>query len=160
MKIILISLLLMSCATPVYLIDKSSYDAIPKNSTKVVASVSYGADSLYNIVERVFSIDGWPITSNRSAMQISSTGKSIGTGTFMKPLVYIESINNGAVAYFSGEVGLDQNGQIMMQVIAGMQIQQLNPIVFSGSPTNRTDLGFQKLVKMANEIKDVKITYK
>lgn len=134
------------------MIDKTEFDKIPKNSSKVIVETTKTPDSLYYYIEKMFSKDGWEVNSNKSAMQISCKPKSIGSGTLLKPLAYIESSAVGSKVYLTGEVGLDKDGQIMMQALANTQVHEMFAAKYTGSATSRSDLGFQKLVVIAKNI--------
>jgi len=158
MKYLLLLIIVSSCA-PTYLISKGEFNEIPKGSTKVIASVKYPADSLYKVIASVLARDGWPVQSDKNAMQVSSTGKSIGSGTFMKPSVYVESTQSGSRAFFSGQWGLDGTGQVVMQAFTSTSNYGFNQIVFGKTGTSKPDVAFQKLVLLAEQLGSVEITF-
>jgi hypothetical protein len=148
-----------SCASPQYIVGKEEFKKIPKGSRRVIVSTDYPADSLFNVVARILAKDAWPVQSDRTAMQITSLGRSIGSGTFMRPNVFIEPGGSGSKAYFAGEWLLDANGQIVMQSFANKSNYGSSRIVFGKTGTTKTDMAFQKLVMLARKIENGRISY-
>lgn len=158
MKYLLITIVLYSCS-PTYLVSKQEFNEIPKGSKKVIASAKISGDSLFTVVAQIMAKDGWPTQSDRPSMSISSTGKSIGSGTFVKPSIYIENTATGSKAYFSGQWGLDQNGQIVMQAFTNSSNYGFSEIVFGKTGTSKPDVAFQKLLQLAEQVKGVEVTF-
>lgn len=93
-------------------------------------------------------------------MQISSVGRSIGSGTYMIPNIFIEANGSGSKAYFSGEWKLDQSGQVVMQAFTNTTNYSSTRIVFTKTGTTKADAAFQKLVRLAQKIEGSEIAYK
>lgn len=157
-RLLPICLFLLSCS-PVFLVSRSDFEAIPKGARKVIVTVPYSADSLFSSVAKVLSKDGWPVRLEKTAMQINSDGKSIGNGTVLKPVVYIEDNGSSSKAYFSGQWGLDSKGQIAMEVWTGTQNYGFQEVVFMKTGTTKPDVAFQKLVFLAKDIPGGVISY-
>jgi len=144
-----------SCS-PIYMVDKAEFNKIPKGTKKIVVASSLSADSLFTAISRSFSREGWVVKSDKGSMQISAEPKSVGSGTSLKPMVFIE---NGS-AYYSGEWGLDQEGQLMLQSMTrGANTVAFSPIVFERSGTTKNDVAFQGLLLLAKKIPDGAISY-
>lgn len=159
MKYLILLVFVYSCAPSSLLISKDDYKLIPKGSRKVVVDSQLSPDSLLSFCAKALAKDGWPVQSDKTAMQIISLGRSIGRGTFVRPNVFIESTAAGSRAYFSGEWLLDANGQISMQVWTNTSNYGSTRIVFTKNPTTKTDYAYQKLVLLARRIPDGKITH-
>jgi len=142
-----IAILLNACS-PVYLVSKSEFQAIPKGTKKIVVTTTLPQDSLFTIISREFSREGWMVKSDKPSGQISSEGKSVGSGTLLKPFVFIE----GGTAYYSGEWGLDQQGQLMLQSFAKANTVALQPIIFEKSGVTKNDVAFQGLLLLAKKV--------
>lgn len=158
MKYLYLLIFITSC-TPTYLVTKQEFNEIPKGSKKVIAEVKYSPDSLFTNIAKIMAKDGWPLQSDRPSMSMSSTGKSIGSGTFLKPAIYIESTASGSKAYFSGQWGLDANGQIVMQSFTNSSNYGFTEIVFGKTGTSKADVSFQKLLQLAEQLQGVQITF-
>jgi len=156
-KILLASIIaigLQSC-TPIYLVDKSEFASIPKGTKSIQLKTGFSSDSLFTLISRSFSRDGWVVKSDKGSMQISAEAKSVGSGSSLKPLVYIE----GGSAFYSGEWGLDQQGQLMLQSFAGgKNTIASQPIIFEKSGTSKNDVAFQGLILLAKKVPG-EITY-
>ncbi len=143
----LLVIILQSCA-PIYMVSKSEFQQIPKGTKKVVIQTNMSSDSLFTAISKSFSREGWVVKSDKGSMQISAEPKSVGSGTSLKPFVYIED----KTAYYSGEWGLDQQGQIMLQSMTRVNTVALSPIAFQKSGTSKNDVAFQGLVLLAKKI--------
>jgi hypothetical protein len=85
--------------------------------------------------------------------------KSVEGGTLMKIQAFVDDEGNGSSVLFSGDWGLDGNGQIAMKAFAGMTMYSTMPIVFNGRGTTKPDVAFQHMVILAKQL-DGKITYR
>lgn len=159
MKRLLPILLMLSGCTPIYLVSKDEFNKIPYGSEKVIVKVPYSADSLMNTFTRILAADGFPVNTNKIAMQVSSEGRSIGGGTMMKTLIYVEQVGDSSKATMTGAYGLDANGNIAFSSFAGYNSSGTNPAVFSGSPTSKPDLVYQKMVALAKMVPNSSIKY-
>ena len=148
-----ISAMLQSCGS--YLVDKKEVSQIPKGAKKIVINSNYSSDSLFTIISKSFIREGWIIKSNKSSMQISAESKSVGHGTTLTPVVYIE----GGKAYYSGEWGMDYKGQLMIYSFGGPSQLKSEPIKFRRAPSTKNDLAFQGLLLLAKKVPNSKITY-
>ena len=154
----LIALIAVACS-PTYIVTKDEFSEIPKGSTKVTASVHYSADSLFMVASRVLARNGCPVQSDRTAMQIIGGNKSVEGGTVMNCRVFIEPNGTGSTATFSGEWGLNADGQLMQQALTGTSTNSMNKISFGGTGTTKPDVAYQYLVKYAKEIPGSIISY-
>lgn len=158
-KIIIAYTIFLSSCTPIYLISKDDFKKIPTGSTKVIVKVPYSADSLMNTFTRVMASQGFPVNTNKIAMQVSSEGKSIGGGTMMKTLIYFEQIGDSSKATMTGAYGLDATGNIAFSAFAGHNSSGTDVAVFNGSSTSKPDLVYQQMVVFAKAIPDARIIY-
>lgn len=156
---LLIITLFFSACSPIFLVSKNDFKQIPRGSKKVIVNVSYGAGSLFNIISKNFAREGCPVQTDKNAMQIYCNGKSIEGGTLLKAMVFVEPTTSGSQATFSGEWGLNQEGQIAMQAFTKTQIYATSPIVFEQTGTTKADVAFQHLVLMARQIQAGNISY-
>lgn len=152
-------ILLLTACSPLYLVEKNDFQQIPKGSKKVIVNVSYATDSLFKIVSKNFAREGCPVQTDKNAMQIFCNGKSVEGGTLLKAMAFVEPTTTGSQVVFSGEWGLNQEGQIMMQAFTNTQIYATSPIVFEKNGTSKTDVAFQHLVLFARQIENGTISY-
>ncbi|MCF2517134.1 hypothetical protein [Dyadobacter sp. CY351] len=138
---------LFSCS-PIYMVSKSEFQQIPKGTKKIVIQTEMADDSLFTIISKSFSREGWVVKSDKGSMQISAEPKSVGSGTALKPFVFIEDKK----AYYSGEWGLDQKGQLMMQSMVRANTVAFEPIAFERSGITKNDVAFQGLLLLAKKI--------
>ena len=155
---ILTALTLISC-TPIILLQQTEFNEIPVGSKMVFVTVDYSKDSLFNRVSKSFARYGCPVKSDKGAMQVLCDGKSVEGGTLMKIQAFVDDEGNGSSVLFSGDWGLDGNGQIAMKAFAGMTMYSTMPIVFNGRGTTKPDVAFQHMVILAKQL-DGKITYR
>ena len=155
---ILTAFTLISC-TPIILLQQTEFNEIPVGSKSVFITVNYSKDSLFNRVSKSFARYGCPVKSDRAAMQVLCDGKSVEGGTLMKIQAFVDDEGNGSSVLFSGDWGLDGNGQIAMKAFAGMTMYSTMPIVFNGRGTTKPDVAFQHMVILAKQL-DGKITYR
>ncbi|TRX37999.1 hypothetical protein FNW52_03615 [Flavobacterium sp. ZT3R18] len=152
-------ILLLTACSPLYLVGKNDFQQIPKGSKKVIVNVSYATDSLFKIVSKNFAREGCPVQTDKNAMQIYCNGKSVEGGTLLKAMAFVEPTATGSQVIFSGEWGLNQEGQIMMQAATNIQYNATSPIVFEKNGTSKTDVAFQYLVLFARQIENGNISY-
>ena len=146
--LLIVAIFLYACA-PTYLVSKSEFQSIPKGTKKIIVKTEISSDSLFTLISKSFSREGWVVKSDKGSMQISAEPKSVGSGTALKPFVYIED----KTAYYSGEWGLDQKGQLMMQsMVRGVNTVAFEPIIFERFGTTKNDVAFQGLVLLAKTI--------
>lgn len=155
---ILTAFTLISC-TPIILLQQTEFNEIPVGSKMVFVTVDYSKDSLFNRVSKSFARYGCPVKSDRGAMQVICDGKSVEGGTLMKLQAFVDDEGNGSSVLFSGDWGLDANGQIAMKAFGGMTMYSTMPIVFNGRGTTKPDIAFQHMVILAKQL-DGKITYR
>jgi len=155
---ILTAFTLISC-TPIILLQQTEFNEIPVGSKMVFVTVDYSKDSLFNRVSKSFARYGCPVKSDKGAMQVLCDGKSVEGGTLMKIQAFVDDEGNGSSVLFSGDWGLDGNGQIAMKAFAGMTMYSTMPIVFNGRGTTKPDVAFQHMVILAKQL-DGKITYR
>jgi hypothetical protein len=155
---ILTAFTLISC-TPIILLQQTEFNEIPVGSKMVFVTVDYSKDSLFNRVSKSFARYGCPVKSDKGAMQVLCDGKSVEGGTLMKIQAFVDDEENGSSVLFSGDWGLDGNGQIAMKAFAGMTMYSTMPIVFNGRGTTKPDVAFQHMVILAKQL-DGKITYR
>ena len=155
---ILTAFTLISC-TPIILLQQTEFNEIPVGSKIVFVTVDYSKDSLFNRVSKSFARYGCPVKSDKGAMQVLCDGKSVEGGTLMKIQAFVDDEGNGSSVLFSGDWGLDGNGQIAMKAFAGMTMYSTMPIVFNGRGTTKPDVAFQHMVILAKQL-DGKITYR
>ncbi len=155
---ILTALTLISC-TPIILLQQTEFNEIPVGSKMVFVTVDYSKDSLFNRVSKSFARYGCPVKSDKGAMQVLCDGKSVEGGTLMKIQAFVDDEGNGSSVLFSGDWGLDGNGQIAMKAFAGMTMYSTMPIIFNGRGTTKPDVAFQHMVILAKQL-DGKITYR
>jgi len=155
---ILTAFTLISC-TPIILLQQTEFNEIPVGSKMVFVTVDYSKDSLFNRVSKSFARYGCPVKSDKGAMQVLCDGKSVEGGTLMKIQAFVDDEGNGSSVLFSGDWGLDGNGQIAMKAFAGMTMYSTMPIVFNGRGTTKPDIAFQHMVILAKQL-DGKITYR
>ena len=155
---ILTAFTLISC-TPIILLQQMEFNEIPVGSKMVFVTVDYSKDSLFNRVSKSFARYGCPVKSDKGAMQVLCDGKSVEGGTLMKIQAFVDDEGNGSSVLFSGDWGLDGNGQIAMKAFAGMTMYSTMPIVFNGRGTTKPDVAFQHMVILAKQL-DGKITYR
>lgn len=152
MKQALFAILLFSSCTPTYLISKEEFKKIPYGSTKVVVTSEISSDSLMNTFTRLLAADGFPVNTNKIAMQVTTEGKSIGGGTLMKTYIYVEQLKDSSRATMTGAYGLDAQGNIAFSVFAGNNSSGTDIAKFTNSATSRPDLVYQKMVAFAQMI--------
>ncbi|MGA9651928.1 hypothetical protein [Pedobacter sp.] len=145
--LVIVAISMYSCA-PTYLVSKSEFQQIPMGTKKIVVKTEMSSDSLFTLISKSFSREGWVVKSDKGSMQISAEPKSVGSGTALKPFVYIED----KTAYYSGEWGLDQKGQLMMQSMVRANTVAFEPIAFERSGITKNDVAFQGLVILAKTI--------
>ena len=155
---ILTAFTLISC-TPIILLQQTEFNEIPVGSKMVFVTVDYSKDSLFNRVSKSFARYGCPVKSDKGAMQVLCDGKSVEGGTLMKIQAFVDDEGSGSSVLFSGDWGLDGNGQIAMKAFAGMTMYSTMPIVFNGRGTTKPDVAFQHMVILAKQL-DGKITYR
>lgn len=155
---ILTAFTLISCS-PIILLQQTEFNEIPVGSKMVFVTVDYSKDSLFNRVSKSFARYGCPVKSDKGAMQVLCDGKSVEGGTLMKIQAFVDDEGNGSSVLFSGDWGLDGNGQIAMKAFAGMTMYSTMPIVFNGRGTTKPDVAFQHMVILAKQL-DGKITYR
>ena len=155
---ILTAFTLISC-TPIILLQQTEFNEIPVGSKMVFVTVNYSKDSLFNRVSKSFARYGCPVKSDRGAMQVICDGKSVEGGTLMKLQAFVDDEGSGSSVLFSGDWGLDANGQIAMKAFGGMTMYSTMPIVFNGRGTTKPDIAFQHMVILAKQL-DGKITYR
>ena len=155
---ILTAFTLISC-TPIILLQQTEFNEIPVGSKMVFVTVDYSKDSLFNRVSKSFARYGCPVKSDKGAMQVLCDGKSVEGGTLMKIQAFVDDEGNGSSVLFSGDWGLDGNGQIAMKAFAGMTMYSTMPIVFNGRGTTKPDVAFQHMVILAKQLEG-KITYR
>ena len=155
---ILTAFTLISC-TPIILLQQTEFNEIPVGSKMVFVTVDYSKDSLFNRVSKSFARYGCPVKSDKGAMQVLCDGKSVEGGTLMKIQAFVDDEGNGSSVLFSGDWGLDGNGQIAMKAFAGMTMYSTMPIVFNGRGTTKPDIAFQHMVILAKQL-DGKISYR
>ena len=155
---ILTAFTLISC-TPIILLQQTEFNEIPVGSKMVFVTVNYSKDSLFNRVSKSFARYGCPVKSDRGAMQVICDGKSVEGGTLMKLQAFVDDEGNGSSVLFSGDWGLDANGQIAMKAFGGMTMYSTMPIVFNGRGTTKPDIAFQHMVILAKQL-DGNITYR
>ncbi|MCE7062177.1 hypothetical protein [Dyadobacter sp. CY343] len=142
-----------------YAISETDFASIPKGSKRVTVTSPLSADSAYKHVSRYFVTNGWIVNGNKEMMQISIDPRSIGAGTMLRPVVFVEPNGTGSFVHYRGEWGLDQQGQIMLQSFArGYNTTALQPIVFEKKGTTKADAAFQALVVYAKRVPG-EITY-
>lgn len=136
-----------------YAISELEFAGIPKGSKRVTVNSTLSPDSAYKHVSKYFVRNGWVVNGNREMMQISIDPRSIGAGTMLKPVVFIEPNGSGSLVHYRGEWGLDQQGQIMLQSFAGgFNTTTLQPVVFEKKGTTKSDVAFQALVVYAKRV--------
>ena len=155
---ILTAFTLISC-TLIILLQQTEFNEIPVGSKMVFVTVDYSKDSLFNRVSKSFARYGCPVKSDKGAMQVLCDGKSVEGGTLMKIQAFVDDEGNGSSVLFSGDWGLDGNGQIAMKAFAGMTMYSTMPIVFNGRGTTKPDVAFQHMVILAKQL-DGKVTYR
>jgi hypothetical protein len=155
---ILTAFTLISCS-PIILLQQTEFNEIPVGSKMVFVTVDYSKDSLFNRVSKSFARYGCPVKSDKGAMQVLCDGKSVEGGTLMKIQAFVDDEGSGSSVLFSGDWGLDGNGQIAMKAFAGMTMYSTMPIVFNGRGTTKPDVAFQHMVILAKQL-DGKITYR
>jgi hypothetical protein len=155
---VLTAFTLISC-TPIILLQQTEFNEIPVGSKMDFVTVNYSKDSLFNRVSKSFARYGCPVKSDKGAMQVLCDGKSVEGGTLMKIQAFVDDEGNGSSVLFSGDWGLDGNGQIAMKAFAGMTMYSTMPIVFNGRGTTKPDVAFQHMVILAKQL-DGKITYR
>lgn len=155
---ILMIVTLASCST-VTLLEKSDLKKIPRGSTKVIAKKSVSADSLLTILTHQMAKDGWTVTTNKEARQISTTMRSVQGGTSMKVNAYVEPVTGGSMVTFSGEWGLDLDGSIAVNSYNSFGANGSKTIIWTGELSKKTNLAFQNLIIIAIDIKPSSLFY-
>lgn len=134
------------------MISKQEFDNIPIRANKVIVTVPYKADSLFGIMAKVLSKNGWPSHSDKTLMQISTDGKSIGSGANVKLAVYIEPNPSGSSAHITGQWGLDAYGQVVLQAAVNQSNYSFAEIVFDKKGTTKSDMAMQQMVLLAKQV--------
>lgn len=148
---ILIAASFVKCS-PTILIDKNEFKAIPKGTSKIVVTVPYDQDSLFTSVAKLFAREGCPVETNKTSMQIYCNGKSVEGGAALKSLVYVDQTATGGRAVFTGQWGLNQEGQVVMKALANTEIHEFSPVKFEGTGTSKNDVVFQRMLMMAKQV--------
>ena len=141
-------------------IDQSDFNKIPKGSKSVIVTSPLSPDSAYKFVAKYFIRNGWVVDADKELLQIAPQPKSIGVGTMLKPIVYIEPFESGSKVHYRAEWGLDQDGQIMLQAFGGgTNTTAFKPAVFEKRGTTKNDAAFQAIVVYARRVPG-EISYK
>ncbi|KQS34018.1 hypothetical protein [Dyadobacter sp. Leaf189] len=152
-------ILFQSCA-PTLLVDKADLAKIPKGSTKVVAYSPYSADEAFGIVSKNLAQYGCPVKSNKESMQVICDGKSVEGGTVIKAMAYIEPDGDSSKVTFSGEWGLDAQGQVMMSAFTGVNgVSGSSKIQWDGIAGTKPCIAYQNLILMARTIPNSRVKY-
>jgi hypothetical protein len=152
--------LLTASCTPILLISESEFNEIPENSTKVVVTTNYSADSLYKTIALILANNGYDVNENKTALQIYTNPKSLERSNSIKCRANITITDAGTLVNFSGDYGLNAEGQMQMQAFTGRSYEGFLPIKFTKNTSQRADYCFQHLILLAKEIKGGVISYK
>lgn len=152
-------LLIASC-TPILLISESAYNEIPENSTKVVVTTNYSADSLYKTIAMILANNGYDVNENKTALQIYTNPKTLEHSSSIKCRANVSITDAGTLVTFIGDYGLNLEGQMKMQAFTGRSYEGFMPIKFTKNSNQRADYCFQNLILLAKEIKGGVISYK
>jgi len=158
----LFALILSSCAGSYTLLHQNDLEQIPEGSSKVVVHVPYDQNKLLTHIAKYFAREGYPVQTDKVAMQVSTGFKSIEGGASVRMIASVDTVENGSRVIISGEWGLNSDGQAAMYAFAGMNMSGTsNKVINEGRLTStKPGIAFQHMVLAAKSVPAGTITYK
>lgn len=159
---ILFVLALSSCVGTFALLDQSELQQIPKGSSKVIVTVPMDQNTLLTYVAKQLAREGFPVQTDKLAMQVSTGSKSIEGGATVRIIANVDTVENNSIVTISGEWGLNSEGQAALFAFSGSDMPGVsNKIVNEGAiATTKPGIAFQHMVLIAKSIPNGTITYK
>ncbi len=155
----LVVVLIASGCKSSLIIDRSEISDIPGGATQVYAFSPVSADSLFIYTSRLLTQRGWIVREAKASNQISCDPKMVKGGVHIKPLIKIESNDEGSVAIYSGVWSLRPMHQDRIDFIVTQAENRTERITWKGYKT-KPGLAFQNLIMMAKRGPQAQIRYK
>lgn len=157
--VLFFSIYFIGCMPPPYqsILSPQLNSKIPNGADKVVLSSALPTDSLFNEVFSVLTEQNFRISSeNKSIGYLSTEGKDIGSGTYMRMSIKITKTENGSKLVGSAEWMPDAVTLATANAIFGAHLTQEWGIA-SRSNVGKPDFVFEKMVLILQRITNINI---
>jgi hypothetical protein len=143
------------CVKQVLIVDKKTYNAIPLGTKKIVVSVTYSTDILFDNVLSQFQKDRCKqilLDREKGVLVFRKYLESTDSQLFMN--VKIIKKNNGSMAIYSSDYGANLTDLIEFKLWNERAVNKLiEPVVFTKTPSNKVDHCFQYTLLHALNLK-------